>query len=189
MASLPLVLVAPPGPDRDQFLTSLPGDPPELFDSVEGFQGREGEDWGIVILGPGLPPGESLAFLAGQAFEEAPWSALMAWEEEGVYSLRPLAMGRPTPQEKVQEVRMEPEENGPILELHWVLRVVARARHDLNNPLTSGLAEAQLLLMDEHPPEVKDSVETIQEQYRRLRDMVADLSRLRAPKGEPPLPF
>jgi len=62
--------------------------------------------------------------------------------------------------------------------------VVAKARHDLNNPLTSGLAEVQLLLMDDHPPEVQESLETIQEQFRRLRDVVADLSRLRVPKKD-----
>jgi signal transduction histidine kinase len=189
MASLPLVVVAPSGPERDKFLSSLLGDPPELIDSVEEFWKREVEDWGIVILGPGLLPEESLAFLARQAHEETPWSALMAWENEGSWSLRPIAMGRPTPLQKIQEVRLDPEKNGPILELHWVLRAVVRARHDLNNPLTSGLAEAQLLLMDHHPPEVKESLETIQEQFRRLRDMVADLSRLRVPKGDPGLPL
>jgi signal transduction histidine kinase len=77
----------------------------------------------------------------------------------------------------------DPQKEGPILDLHWILRVVARARHDLNNPLTSGLAEVQLLLMDEHPPEVRESLETIQEQFRRLRDMVAELTVLRVPRA------
>ena len=46
----------------------------------------------------------------------------------------------------------------------------------------AALAEVQLLLMDGHPPEMQESLETTQEQFRRLRDMVADLSRLRVPR-------
>lgn len=182
MPSLPLVLVAPPGATRDQFLGAFPGPPPAIFDSVNEFWAGRGEEWGVLILGPGHSPEESLAFLAQEAGEDIPWAALLAFEEGDAFTLRPISLGQPVGTEKVQEIRADPDEKGPLLELHWVLRVVAKARHDLNNPLTSGLAEAQLLLMDEHPQDVVESLETIQEQYRRLRDMVADLSRLRVQK-------
>ena len=188
MPSLPLVIVAPPGPLRDRFLASFSEYRPEVLDSVDAFHAREGEGWGILLLGPELPPQEVLALLSPEIGGETPWSALLVQEEDGAFQLRPISLGHPLTAKKVEEVGTDPDGEGPILEIHWVLRVVARARHDLNNPLTSGLAEAQLLLMDEHPPEVTESLETIQKQFRRLRDMVADLSRLRVHKPDPTLP-
>jgi signal transduction histidine kinase len=183
MSPLPLVLVAPPGPARDRILGALPGDRPELFDSAAAFRGREGGDWGILILGPGIPSQDVLYLLTDQSDRETPWSALLVQEEGEAFILRPVSVGHPVSRGMVQEIRENPEDRGPLQELHWVLRVVAKARHDLNNPLTSGLAEAQLLLMDEHPEGVRESLEVIQDQFRRLRDMVADLSRLRVPKA------
>ena len=181
MPSLPLILVSPPGPSRDRFLSSFVDRPPELLDSVGAFLSREGEEWGILLIGPGIPAQEVLSLLAHEAGRETPWAAVLVQEEGEAFQLRPISLGHPVTAENVVEAGEDPAEDGPILEIHWVLRVVAEARHDLNNPLTSGLAETQLLLMDEHPPEVKESLEVIQEQFRRLRDMVADLSRLRAP--------
>jgi signal transduction histidine kinase len=106
-------------------------------------------------------------------------------EEGGHFLCRPLSLGQWHSLEEVVEMATDAKEKGPVLELHWALRVLSKARHDLNNPLTAGLAEVQLLLMDEHDPEVQESLETIQEQFRRLRDMVADLACLR-PRRDPP---
>lgn len=185
MASLPLIIVAPPGTGRDRIVTALRSGEPEVLDTPEPVLARDGEGWGVMVLGPELPAQEVLDILGHQARAVLPWVVLMAEEGAEGLALRPVSLGPPTSPERVLEVSDDPEAFGPILDLHWVLRVIARARHDLNNPLTSGLAEAQLLLMDEHPPEVRESLETIQEQFRRLRDMVADLSRLRVPKTDP----
>jgi signal transduction histidine kinase len=81
-----------------------------------------------------------------------------------------------------------PDSVAPVLELGVVLRHVARARHDINNPLTSALAETQLLLMDVDEGELRESLETIQRQIRRIRDLVAELSVLRPPAPSPPRP-
>lgn len=65
--------------------------------------------------------------------------------------------------------------------LRQVLASVSHARHEVNNPLTSILAEAQLLLMDAStlPPEAQKSVQTIQEMAKRIRDVVRSLQNLR----------
>jgi hypothetical protein len=185
MDPLQMVLVAPPTPDRERFLASLPALEVEVSDSVDAYLGREGEGGGILLLGPGLPPETVLALLRHETARETPSSPLLVEEEVGRWHARPLSLGPPLAMEKVMAIAGDPDGEGPILDLPWVIRVVSKARHDLNNPLTSGLAEVQLLLMDEHPPEMQESLETIQEQFRRLRDMVAALSRLRLPRKDP----
>jgi len=184
MDSLQIVLIGPPGPARDRFLSSSPAITPEVLDSVEAYLQRNWDGHGILLLGPGLPPGEILTLLEHEAEREPPRTSLLVEEREGQWQARPLSLGHPLGIPRLAEIAGDPEGKGPVGDLHWVLRVVAKARHDLNNPLTSGLAEVQLLLMDEHPAETRDSLATIQEQFRRLRDMVADLSRLRAPRKD-----
>ena len=68
------------------------------------------------------------------------------------------------------------------MELRGVLADVARIRHDLNNPLTSALAEVQLLLFDTEDEEVREALEVIQSQLRRMRDLIASTSYLRPPR-------
>ena len=72
---------------------------------------------------------------------------------------------------------------GPLLELRWILRLVAKARHDINNPLTAGLAETQLVLMDEPKGDLLESLEVIENQLRRIKDLVAGLARLRVKRS------
>jgi len=66
-----------------------------------------------------------------------------------------------------------------LLELHGVLAAISRARHDINNPLTSALAETQILLLDVPEGELRDGLDTIQTQLRRIRDLVAATRHLR----------
>ena len=187
MDALQIVLVAPPGPNRDQLLSYPSGAGIQLLDSVGEFLEMEREGEGIILLGPGLPAEEILGLVEREADQDLPWASILVREASGEFHLRPLSMGHVMTPARVSEIAADPGGQGPVLELHSVLRVVAKARHDLNNPLTSGLAEAQLLLMDEHPEEVQESLETIQEQFRRLRDMVADMSRLRVPRKDKPI--
>ena len=50
-----------------------------------------------------------------------------------------------------------------------------KLRHDLSNPLTAILAEAQLLLMSESlDHEVEESVRGIERLSRRMRDILQD---------------
>jgi signal transduction histidine kinase len=156
-----------------------------VLDSVDAFlawEGEEGEEWGILLMGPGLSPQDVFRLLWSQRDLPTPWASLLVGEEDGAFHARGLSLGPPQGLEAVAEMAADPVEKGPALELHWVLRVVAKARHDLNNPLTAGLAEVQLLLMEEHSPELTESLEIIQDQFRRLRDMVLEMSRLRVPR-------
>ncbi len=184
MDPMPIVLISPSGPARDRILASLSHVSVEVLDTVEAFLHRDsgtGSRWGLVLLGPDLPPSHRLDLLEGQCGWPEPWSVLLVREEDEALKVRSLSLGVAQSLEEVAGMAADPEGKGPALELHWVLRVVAMARHDLNNPLTAGLAEVQLLLMDDHGPEVNESLEIIQEQFRRLRDMVAAMARLRVP--------
>jgi len=184
MESLPIILVAPPGPQRDAIRAALAGTEPRILDSPGALWETSGDESGILVLGPGLDSEDVMSILVREADAESPRPAVMVGGQGGEVQLRPVSVGHPLGMGALAEIARHPREKGPVLELHWVLRAIARARHDLNNPLTSGLAEVQLLLMDGHPPEIQDSLETIQEQFRRLRDMVADLSRLRVPRRD-----
>ena len=56
-----------------------------------------------------------------------------------------------------------------------VLELVARVRHEINNPLAGVLGQAQLLLREELNEKARKRAETIEELAFRLRDIVAQL--------------
>jgi signal transduction histidine kinase len=53
--------------------------------------------------------------------------------------------------------------------------LVARIRHEINNPLTGVLGQAQLLLREELSGTARKRAETIEDLAIRLRDVVAQL--------------
>ena len=53
--------------------------------------------------------------------------------------------------------------------------IITRTRHELNNPLTGIIGQAQLLLRAELDPKVRHRVETIEQLSTRLRDMITQL--------------
>jgi len=56
-----------------------------------------------------------------------------------------------------------------------VLELVARVRHEINNPLAGVLGQAQLLLREELNEKARKRAETIEELAFRLRDIVGQL--------------
>jgi signal transduction histidine kinase len=56
-----------------------------------------------------------------------------------------------------------------------VAEVITRVRHEINNPLTGVLGQAQLLLREELSDKARKRVQTIEELAVRLRDIVAQL--------------
>jgi signal transduction histidine kinase len=56
-----------------------------------------------------------------------------------------------------------------------VAQVIARVRHEINNPLTGVLGQAQLLLREELSEKTRKRVETIEQLAIRLRDIVSQL--------------
>ena len=53
--------------------------------------------------------------------------------------------------------------------------LVAHVRHEINNPLTGVIGQAQLLLREELSPSARRRVETIEQLAGRIRDTVAQL--------------
>ena len=61
------------------------------------------------------------------------------------------------------------------LKLEETAALVARIRHEINNPLTGVLGQAQLLLREDLSEKSRKRVETIEGLALRLRDIVAQL--------------
>ena len=59
--------------------------------------------------------------------------------------------------------------------LDQIAELVAHIRHEINNPLTGVLGQAQLLLREELSDRARKRAETIEELAIRLRDIVAQL--------------
>ena len=178
MASKPVYIVAPAGALRDACVAALAGhaevlDPPlrtatllerapgvvladvsgvAAGELVEAATTLKGPDWVFAVLEPTEPP-----------------------------TLRTLSMGHDSGLSDVAR-HVDDDAEGPrdgLLELHGVLVEISRARHDINNPLTSALAETQILLLDVPAGEVREGLETVQTQLRRIRDLVAATRHLR----------
>src|SRR3954470_11172550 len=63
-----------------------------------------------------------------------------------------------------------------------VADLVAHVRHEINNPLTGVLGQAQLLLREELSPAARKRVETIEQLAARIRDVVAQLRDVQRPQ-------
>jgi signal transduction histidine kinase len=137
---------------------------------------------GIVLVGPHVPWPETVQLADRLDAREGRWIvvALEKPSTVGDFIGRPLSPG--VRQDLAEVVAAAgPGADGVLMELGTVLHHVARARHDINNPLTTILAETQLLLLDTEEGALRESLETIERQARRIRDLVARLSVLRPP--------
>jgi signal transduction histidine kinase len=59
--------------------------------------------------------------------------------------------------------------------------LVAHVRHEINNPLTGVIGQAQLLLREELSPSARRRVETIEQLAARIKDTVAQLRDVQRP--------
>ena len=59
--------------------------------------------------------------------------------------------------------------------LDEVADLIARVRHEINNPLTGVLGQAQLLLREDLSEKARKRAETIEQLAIRIRDIVAQL--------------
>ena len=62
-----------------------------------------------------------------------------------------------------------------------VTELITRVRHEINNPLTGVLGQAQLLLREELNERARKRAETIEELAVRMRDIVAQLREVQRP--------
>ena len=70
------------------------------------------------------------------------------------------------------------------LKLEQTADLVARIRHEINNPLTGVLGQAQLLLREELSERSRKRVKTIEDLALRLRDVVAQLREVQRPSED-----
>jgi signal transduction histidine kinase len=64
-------------------------------------------------------------------------------------------------------------------------QLAARARHEINNPLTGLIGQAQLLLREELSDTARRRVQTIEQLANRIRDTVASLREIQLPRPDP----
>jgi two-component system NtrC family sensor kinase len=62
-----------------------------------------------------------------------------------------------------------------------VAELITRVRHEINNPLTGVLGQAQLLLREDLNERARKRAETIEELAIRIRDIVAELRQIQKP--------
>jgi two-component system NtrC family sensor kinase len=62
-----------------------------------------------------------------------------------------------------------------------IAELVSRVRHELNNPLTAILGQAQLMLRENLDDKARQRAETIEHLARRLAKTVADLRQIQKP--------
>ena len=60
-------------------------------------------------------------------------------------------------------------------------QLVAHIRHEINNPLTALLGQAQLLLREELSEKARRRAETIEAQAKRIQEIVAELRVIQSP--------
>jgi signal transduction histidine kinase len=65
--------------------------------------------------------------------------------------------------------------------LAQIAELVAHVRHEINNPLTGVLGQAQLLLREDLSASARRRVETIEQLAARIRDTVARLRDVQRP--------
>jgi len=68
--------------------------------------------------------------------------------------------------------------------LDEVAELVARIRHEINNPLTGVLGQAQLLLREDLSERARKRAQTIEELAIRIRDIVAQLRDVQKPNAD-----
>lgn len=168
MPGRPTYLAAPGGAERERFAAGVPGavvlDPALVPGAL-----AEAEP-GVLLLHPDAVPTAGLLDLARALSPARGWTICLLTEGPGgAPEARTLSLGSAHPLEEVAGAA-DGAAPGGLLELHGVLAEVARVRHDLNNPLTSAMAEVQILLMDTQGGAEEESLRIVQEQLRRMRD-------------------
>lgn len=150
----------------------------ELLDRVPGL---------LLLPVDRLPAEEVVAAMRiaagppkGGDSEPGDWLPVWLEGDPSVPRATPVSLGWPAAPRELARWAAGSDE-ADVLELRHVLVRIGRGRHDLNNPLTSAMAETQLALMDVNDPQAREGLQTVEEQLRRMRDLIAALRVLRRP--------
>ncbi|RMH18966.1 MAG: hypothetical protein D6701_05530 [Gemmatimonadetes bacterium] len=176
--SRPVYLVAPAGAAGDALQRVLGERPHRRLVSVDALFEPDRTP-GLVLFAADVSPADVQRALRRMAADEHRWIPVTV--DPDARLAVPVSVAYPLDTRTLVDDYLDPESPHPVLEIRTALDLVAVARHDINNPLTAAMAEVQLLLMDvEEPGELRDGLEAIQAQLRRIRDLVGMLARLRA---------
>lgn len=175
----PAYLVGAPGPLRDRVAAEIDPLSPRVFDGVDAFGAADPASGIAYLVSAGLPGDAVLRAVERMATGRGEWTPVLVGEEGGELVARTVSLGYRHPLAETVGAAAD-EGTTALLELRGVLEQVSRSRHDINNPLTSALAESQLLLMDVPAgSELREPIETVLEQLRRIRDLVSATVHLR----------
>jgi signal transduction histidine kinase len=176
----PVYLLAPRG-SASVADSVVPGHEAIRLAGAEEMRGRPA---GVLLLPVAEVSRDQLVaalLVAAEASVGGPWlPVLIQSDSAGTVRALPVSLGWAANPEELARWA-QGDKGADLFELRHVLERVARSRHDLNNPLTSAMAEAQLALLESKEPEVRAGLETIDQQLKRMRDMIAALKALRAP--------
>lgn len=168
----------------EAWLEALAAESPTLVEPPARELGPDAVPGLVLIVAEDLSAPELLDLLATVARGRGEWlPATLSRDESGNVLARPVSLGYAHPLAETVRANGPRDDRPLILEFRRILDRISRARHDLNNPLTSALAETQLLLMDVTDPESREALETVQRQLRRMRDMIQELRPLRFTDG------
>ncbi|HXI24159.1 MAG TPA: histidine kinase dimerization/phospho-acceptor domain-containing protein [Pyrinomonadaceae bacterium] len=81
----------------------------------------------------------------------------------------------------INEARLRAEVEEYEKKLTDAAALVARVRHEINNPLAALLGQAQLLLREELSERARKRAETIESQARRIQLIVGELREVQLP--------
>ena len=162
--SLPVYLVQPAGPERDENLQVL-GAEAVALDDLDALAGRPP---GLIVLDPRAGPVASLPPTGGRG--PLQWRVALL-SETGRGRVRWLSIGDEVALPELNASLANASEGAPA-GLESVLAAIGRLRHDINNPLTAALVEVDLMRMDaEEGSELADSLEAIRRQLDRIREL------------------
>ncbi|MEQ9401788.1 MAG: histidine kinase dimerization/phospho-acceptor domain-containing protein [Longimicrobiales bacterium] len=181
--ALPIYLALPDSDARDALTAALGAG--VLLPPVTTAEDLAAHEPGVLVLDPATPAGTMARLAAGLPPNGGGWTlATVVPGPEGGHQVRSLSVGRGHAPSEVADRADDPDRFPQVLvDLPRSLADIARARHDVNNPLTSALAETQLALLDQPGGEIQESLEVIQAQLRRIRDLVAATGHLRPPRS------
>jgi len=179
-----LYLVAPPGPALQGLVAAL-GAGTVVFDAADALGDLAARDPGVVLLDASVSAADALALAIRAAAAGPEWCvALIREAGDSTVCAQTISMGLVDSLDEVAAFGHDPTAHPErLLELRRVLNDAGRLRHDVNNALTAALAETQILLMDPHEDEVREALEVIQAQLRRIGEMTASARHLRLPRS------
>jgi signal transduction histidine kinase len=158
-------------------------EPYEEFPDLDAFRegGAEPEP-GWVLVPPGHSPTRVLELLLVLSRHPGPWAPLFLEKTADGIEVISLSPGYVhTPSDAAARVESG-DERAAVLSYRRALPILSDVRHDINNALTAGFAEVQLMLMDRSADdEETEYLRTIESQFRRIRDLIARISPIRPP--------